>query len=186
MALSSGGEFDSLGALFAGQLQRLCDGERRLLEALPLMAEAAHSQSLRVTFHQHVREAQDQVARLERALQSVGREAEGRTSHALKGLVEEGREVANAGGAPAVKDAALIAAAQGVAHYKISAYGTARAFAQYLGHQEAARLLQETLIEEAARDRWLTRLAEGSINALATAAPRGAPDQPAAGTTALP
>ena len=65
----------------------------------------------------------------------------------------------NAGGAWAVKDAALIAAAQGVAHYKVSAYGTARAFAQYLGHEEAARLLQETLIEEAARDRWLTRLA---------------------------
>jgi len=180
MGLSGGKEFDSLGALFAGQLQRLCDGERRLLEALPLMAEAADSQSLRRTFQQHVREAQVQVARLERALQSVGRAAEGRTSHAMKGLVEEGREVVNAGGVRAVKDAALIAAAQGVAHYKVSAYGTARAFAQYLGHEEAARLLQETLIEEAARDRWLTRLAEGSINALATAAPAGA-DQPAAG-----
>src|SRR4051794_2676192 len=159
MALPSGGEFDSLGPLFAGQLQRLCDGERRLLEALPLLAEAAHSQSLRLTFQQHAREAQNKVARLERALQSVGQAAEGRTSHALKGLVEEELEVVHAGGVRAVKDAALIAAAQGVAHYKISAYGSARAFARYLGHEEAARLLEEILLEEAAKDRWLTRLA---------------------------
>jgi ferritin-like metal-binding protein YciE len=160
-------EVDSLESLFLGCLQRLYDAEQRLLEVLPRMAEAAHSASLQHSFRQHLQETNNQVARLERAFQSVGRPARSRTSYAMQGLLEDA-QAALAAGAPApIRDAALIAAAQNVVHYELSAYGTSRAFARQLGHEEAAQLLGETLFEEAARDRWLTRLAEGSINARA-------------------
>ncbi len=66
---------------------------------------------------------------------------------------------------PAVKDAALIAAAQKVEHYEIAGYGTARTYANVLGLSEAADLLQQTLDEEEQTDRKLTDLAETSINA---------------------
>jgi ferritin-like metal-binding protein YciE len=63
-----------------------------------------------------------------------------------------------------VKDAALIASAQRVEHYEIASYGTARTFAERLGHVEAARILQQTLDEEGAADKKLTQIAEDSIN----------------------
>jgi len=149
------------------QLQDLYDAEQRLVSALPKMAKAAHNPALRSAFEQHLRETQNQVNRLERVFQMLGQGSEAKTCEAMKGLVEEGSEIISADGNPDVKDAALIAAAQRVEHYEIAGYGTARTFAQRLGKQDAARLLQETLDEEAATDKKLTQLAETNINAQA-------------------
>ena len=67
--------------------------------------------------------------------------------------------------APAsVLDAALIAAAQKVEHYEIASYGTVRNYAQQLGFEDNARLLQQTLDEERETDKKLTRLAESRVN----------------------
>ena len=66
-------------------------------------------------------------------------------------------------------DAALIAAAQRVEHYEIAGYGTARTFAERLGRQDVAKLLQQTLDEEGATDKKLTALAEQTINPKAAA-----------------
>ena len=52
----------------------------------------------------------------------------------------------------------------GVEHYEIAAYGTARAFAEQLGNSHAAKLLQRTLDEEATTNEKLTRLAESLVN----------------------
>jgi ferritin-like metal-binding protein YciE len=82
----------------------------------------------------------------------------------MKGLVSEGNHVIKAEGDAEVRDAALIAAAQKVEHYEIASYGTARAFAQRLGLDQAAELLQATLDEEGATDKKLTELAEAGIN----------------------
>ena len=58
----------------------------------------------------------------------------------------------------------MIAAAQRVEHYEMSGYGTARTFAQELGHSAAADLLQATLDEERAADKKLTAIAESRTN----------------------
>jgi len=170
MGLFSSKQLDSFETLFVDQLQDIYDAEQRLVKALPLMAEAAHSPALKAAFQQHLRETQGQVTRLERVFQEVGQTAKSKTCAAMKGLIEEGQEVIDAGGDADVKDAALIAAAQRVEHYEISAYGTARAFAQRLNKQQAATLLQQTLQEESATDEKLTRLAEQSVNAQAAMA----------------
>jgi ferritin-like metal-binding protein YciE len=82
----------------------------------------------------------------------------------MEGLVEEGREILDEGGAPDVVDAALIGAAQRVEHYEIAGYGTARAHAQQLGYANAARLLEATLKEESAANEKLSQIAEASVN----------------------
>jgi ferritin-like metal-binding protein YciE len=87
----------------------------------------------------------------------------------MKGLIKEGSEIIDAVGHPDVKDAALIAAAQRVEHYEIAGYGSARTFAQHLGHTNVARLLQTTLDEERETDHRLTRVAEARINVKAEA-----------------
>jgi len=161
---SSSMALNSFDDLFLEQLQDLYDAEQRLTKALPKMAAAAHSSALQAAFQEHLRQTENHVSRLEQVFKQLGKSAQSKTCEAMKGLVTEGDEVISASGNPDVKDAALIAAAQRVEHYEIAGYGTARTFAQRLGRQDAARLLQETLDEEAATDKKLTALAEQSVN----------------------
>ena len=82
----------------------------------------------------------------------------------MEGLIKEGEEIIKSDIDKSVLDAALIAAAQRVVHYEISAYGTARAFAQMLGDSKALRLLDKTIEEEGNTDKKLTQLAENFVN----------------------
>jgi ferritin-like metal-binding protein YciE len=157
-------EYDSFESLFEGQLYDLYDAENRLLEALPKMAEAADSPDLKQAFSMHLGETEQHVKRIERIFTSLGKEAKRETCVAMKGLIAEGDEMIKAKADPAVKDAGLIAAAQRVEHYEMAGYGSARTFAEYLGHSEAATLLQQTLKEEETADDTLTTIAEQSVN----------------------
>ena len=78
----------------------------------------------------------------------------------MSGLIEEGKEMIEAEGEDPVKDAGLIAAAQRVEHYEMAGYGTVRTYAELLGFDEAAKLLEETLNEEKAADEKLSELAQ--------------------------
>jgi len=169
MGMFSSKNFDSFETLFVDQLQDLYDAEQRLTKALPKLIDAASNSSLKSAIQQHLRETETHVTRLERIFGMLGRTPQSATCHAMNGLLEEGQEAIDAKGAPDVKDAALIAAAQRVEHYEISGYGTARTFAQRLGRQDAARLLQDTLGEEEAADKKLTQIAEQKVNPQATA-----------------
>jgi ferritin-like metal-binding protein YciE len=94
----------------------------------------------------------------------MGLAPERETCEAMKGLIAEGEEAIDASGDAHVRDAALIAAAQRVEHYEIAGYGTVRTLAEHLGQKEVVKLLQQTLNEEAACDKTLTKIAESSVN----------------------
>jgi ferritin-like metal-binding protein YciE len=170
MALfTSRAALNTFDELFMEQLQDLYDAEQRITKALPKMAAAAHDSSLKSAFEEHLRQTENQVKRLEKVFQILGKSCASKTCAGVKGIIEEGEEIVSGKGDPDVKDAGLIAAAQKVEHYEISAYGTARTFAQRLGKTEAARLLEETLAEEKETDKKLNVLAERGINPKATA-----------------
>jgi len=57
-----------------------------------------------------------------------------------------------------------------VEHYEISRYGTMKTWAEELGLQDAARLLEQTLQEEKKTDETLTQIAESNVNRHAEAA----------------
>ena len=156
---------NSLRDLLVTELKDLYNAENQLLKALPKMAKAASSPDLKAAFTEHLEVTRRQVERLETIFADLGTSPKGKKCKAMEGLVEEGKEVIDEDGDPAVKDAALIAAAQRVEHYEIAGYGCARTFAQLLGHANAAALLQETLTEEGDADKKLTALAETVINA---------------------
>jgi ferritin-like metal-binding protein YciE len=105
---------------------------------------------------------------LEKVFGLLGQSATAKTCQAMKGLIAEGEEVISADGDDAVRDAALIAAAQRVEHYEIAAYGSARTFADQLGQSAIAKVLQQTLEEEFAADETLTKIAESAVNVSAT------------------
>jgi Mn-containing catalase len=79
----------------------------------------------------------------------------------MAGLLEEGDEVIAEGAEkePEAADLALIAAAQKVEHYEISAYKTARTLAGQIGRQDLGFVLSLTLGEEETAESLLTQLA---------------------------
>ena len=160
----------SLEDLFLEDLKDLYNAENQILKALPRMAKKASAPELRRAFEQHLKQTETQVQRLERVFSSLGEKAKGKTCKGMQGLIEEGKEKMSEDIEDDVLDAALIAAAQKVEHYEIAAYGTARAYAEMLGNQQAVKLLQQTLDEEGETDKKLTQLAEQLVNVQAVEA----------------
>ena len=167
---------NNLQDLFVHELKDLYSAEQQILQALPKMATATEHQELRQAFEEHVEVTREQVKRLDMIADELGIDLKGHKCKGMEGIIEEGAELAAAGGDDAVKDAALITAAQRVEHYEMAGYGCARTFALALGRTEDAELLQQTLNEEEETDQRLTDLAECLINpsALATDGKRAA------------
>jgi len=152
--------------LYVEELKDLYSAETQLTKALPKMAKGATSPQLRQAFETHLRETEQHVQRLQQIFEGLDASARGKKCKGMEGLIEEGEDLLKEKSdfEPDALDAGLIGAAQRVEHYEIAAYGTARTFAQQLGDEEAARLLQQTLDEEYATDEKLTALAVGGIN----------------------
>ena len=149
----------TLQDLFWTEVKDVYDAEHQLTKALPKMAKAAASPKLKAAFEKHLQQTEGHITRLESVFTLLDRKPTRKSCKAMKGLVEEGSEVIEEDGDEAVKDAALIGAAQRVEHYEIAAYGTLRTFAETLSIQEAVNLLQQTLDEEKQTDENLTELA---------------------------
>ena len=156
-------EIDSLRKLYVDELKDLYSAEKQILQALPKMAKKATNAQLKKGFETHLEETRGQVERLDQIFEMLGKSPKGKKCKAMEGLVEEGKEMMQEDMDPEVMDAALIAAAQRVEHYEIAGYGTVRTYAQLLGEDQQATLLQQTLDEEGNTDKKLTQLA-GSIN----------------------
>ncbi|MBA3311794.1 MAG: ferritin-like domain-containing protein [Planctomycetota bacterium] len=156
-------KIESLDKLFVDELKDIYSAESQLIRALPKMAKAATSPMLREAFESHLEETKIQKERLDQIGEQLGQRLTGKKCVAMEGLIEEGKEILEADGLPSLIDAALIAAAQRVEHYEISAYGTARALAQHLGHADAVKLLDTTIHEEGAADHKLTKIAESDV-----------------------
>lgn len=146
--------------LYIDELKDLYSAETQLLKALPKMAKAATSEQLRQGFEEHLAQTQGHVERLETIFQSLDESPKGKKCMGMEGLIKEGAEAIDEDFEGAVKDAALIGAAQRVEHYEIAAYGTASEFAQILEQTEHVSLLNETLEEEKETDCKLSDLAK--------------------------
>jgi ferritin-like metal-binding protein YciE len=156
-------KLDTLEDVFVEQIADLYSAEQQLVQALPKMVQAAHSDDLRKALQDHLEQTKGHVTRLEEIKSHVSQAIPVETCQAMKGLIKEGEEVIEAQGDGAALDVALIAAAQRVEHYEIAGYGTARTLADQLGYDRAEELLDETLDEEAKADKLLTKIATGGL-----------------------
>jgi Mn-containing catalase len=159
-----------LQEILVDQLKDLLHAETQLTKALPKMVEAANHPKLKEAFEKHLVQTQTHVERLNQAFELLGASAEPKTCKGMLGLIEEGEEVIeeSTDKESIAADLALIAAAQKVEHYEISAYGTARCFARQMGAIECARLLSHTLGEEESSDFLLTAIADPLIQQLSS------------------
>jgi ferritin-like metal-binding protein YciE len=153
-----------LSDMFHDTLKDIYFAERQILKSLPKMAKAAKSQELKSAFLTHRDETETHVERLQQIFEIMGKRPQAKTCEAIKGILEEGDEVAEEYAGSEALDAGLLAGGQAVEHYEMSRYGTLKTWAMQLGMKDAAALLDQTLQEEKKTDALLSKLAQGQVN----------------------
>jgi ferritin-like metal-binding protein YciE len=150
---------ESLYDLFVANLRRMYDAEQRLVKALPKMRDAAPAEDLKHAFQVHFEETEIHVDRLDQIFELLDTKAKAETCDGIKGVIKDGDDVLELNAEAAVKDAALIAAAQVAEHVEIAFYGTLRTWAAALEKTEAMHILEVTLEDEKNADALLTNIA---------------------------
>ena len=161
---------DTMQDLLIAQLKDIYSAESQIIKALPKLAKHASNEALADAFRTHLKETEGQIARLDKIFESLGVSPRGKKCKGMEGLLAEGAETMEEKGDDAVLDAALIADAQRVEHYEIAAYGSAKALADILGHDEIVILLTQNEHEEIGADRKLGRIAEREVHPQAATA----------------
>jgi len=149
---------------FVDELRDAYDAEKQLVKALPKLARKASSAKLRQAFESHLEETRGHVDKLEEVFEVLNERVRGKHCDGIAGIIDEGKSVMDEDFDEQTMDACLIAAGQRAEHYEMAAYGTLVAWANVMGHSQAARILDRILAEEKAADKKLSGLAESGIN----------------------
>lgn len=160
------------GAMQSSQLMKLFEdglkdiywAEKALTKALPKMIKNATSEDLIDALEKHLSETEGQIERVEKVFGILNTKPVAKKCDAMEGLIKEGEGIMEECEDGSMMDAGIIAAGQKIEHYEIASYGTLRTFAETLGMEEVAQLLEETLEEEKLADEKLTEVAVSAIN----------------------
>jgi ferritin-like metal-binding protein YciE len=154
----------TLDDLFVHMLQDIYYAENQIVKNLPTMISKATDPQLKQGFQTHLAETENHVKRLEQVFKMHGQDAKAVQCAAMDGILAEAKEVMGDIDDKETLDAAMLASAQAVEHYEITRYGTLVAFAQQLGRNDCASVLEQNLNEEKATDKKLTMIAESKVN----------------------
>lgn len=164
-ASSSADQKSLLEKLFVDGLKDIYWAEKHLSKALPKLMKAATSDQLKQAFEQHKIVTDQQIVRVEKVFEILGKKAIAKKCEAMDGLTKEADNIiSETEKGTMTRDAGLILAAQKVEHYEIASYGGLAQLASTLGLEEAKNLLGQTLQEEKDTDELLTQIAVSSIN----------------------
>lgn len=155
----------TLKDLYIEELQDLWSANEQMSEVVSAMADKAVDKKLADRLST-AKDGIDQHIRLLKSLiEDSGAEVTKEHCKGMEGLVKEARKHAlEADLEGAVLDVAIIAQYQRMCHYGIAGFGTAKAFAEALGRDDAARKLDEALDRIYGSDEFMTELAERSRN----------------------
>lgn len=154
-------DMNTLRELYTTELQKALDMEQKIVEkGLPTMIEKSTNQELANAFRTHLEESKEHVARLERILNENQGDAEAGTCKVASALIGEASSSISDAEDTQLRDVVLIASGNQVEHHEIAVYGTLRTWAQILGENDHAAILEKTLEEEKKADALLTSLAQ--------------------------
>ena len=149
--------------LLSDEIKDLYSAEKQLTKAIPKMAKGANSPELRSAFEGHLKETENQVARLEKVAQILGIKPTGKKCVGMEGLIEEGGEILSEEGDENVLDLGIIGAGTRVEHYEMAGYMTAIGLAERLEMDDVVKLLQASLGEEQNADKKLRALSQDLV-----------------------
>jgi ferritin-like metal-binding protein YciE len=153
----------SIHDLLIHQLRDLYSAERQILLVWPQLIDRSASQALRTALAGHRDETARHVVRLEEAFWLLETVPHGVRCRGMEGLLMEALSNASAQSDPALRDSGIISDCQRVEGYELAVYGTARIFAESLGHHRIVAMLERTLEEEEAIDAVLSGIAEREV-----------------------
>ena len=145
--------------VFVDELGDMYDGEKRLIHALPKLIDRTSSETLKDELRKQLEQSRGHVSRLREAFELMGEPPRRNGCNAMEGLLAECECLVAESSKEAIRDSAILAAAQKIEHYKIATYVTLREWAQQLGHAGVSTLLQQNFDEETAGDKTLSHLA---------------------------
>jgi ferritin-like metal-binding protein YciE len=157
-------DIETFEQLFLHGLKDIYYAEQRIAETLPKLVEKATNRQLKQSLKQHLKETEEQIARLEQVFALLEETPKGTKCKGIEGLLGEGDELMGNIADQKVLDAAIITSAQAVEHYEITRYGALISWAGEMDRGELAKILSLTLKEEKATDKKLSSLAERKVN----------------------
>ena len=156
--------------LLEDEIKDLYSAEKQLTKAIPKMAKGSHDRALSTAFTNHLKETEEQVARLEEVAKLLDIKAAGKKCEGMEGIIQEGAEALEDEGNEMVLDLEIIGAGSRVEHYEMAGYLTAISLAERIGAREVVTLLKKSLAEEQAAEQTLRKIATGLIKGAAVAA----------------
>lgn len=156
-------KIDSFQTLYVSELQEAQNATKQLAGALQKVAGASARPALRQALQDYGQEKDLQRQRIGDLLKD--RQAgEAHQDQALAAMVQETDKMIGMVDQPDLRDAAIIASVQRIAHYQMATFGTLASYASRLGMAEDRKALGAALQQERELDGLLTELAEGIIN----------------------
>lgn len=159
---------EDLRALYISNLKKALDMEQKITKALPEMIQGSSDKELTTALRTHLEETKGHAAKVEQLVKKNSGDVEAETCKVINGLVSEASDIIKDVTDPSVRDIALVGAAQQVEHHEIAVYGTLRRWAEILGLDEDAKILESIEQEEGNADQMLTEISE-KVNLLAAA-----------------
>jgi ferritin-like metal-binding protein YciE len=160
----------TLKDLLEDEIKDLYSAEKQLTKAIPKMASGSHDPELSTAFKNHLKETEEQVARLEEVGKLLGIKPAGKKCEGMEGVIKEGAEALEAEGDETVLDLGIIGAGSRVEHYEMAGYLTAITLAERIGATKVVSLLQKSLAEEQAAEQTLRKIAKGLIKGASASA----------------
>ncbi|WP_158944917.1 ferritin-like domain-containing protein [Granulicella sp. S190] len=152
---------EDLRTLYIANLKKALDMEQKITKALPTMIEKSTDPQLAAAFRAHLTETQSHVAKVESILRdATNGNADTSTCKAISALITEAEDNVKDAADTSIRDISLIASAQQVEHHEIAVYGTLRTWAELLGDDDAADILDSILDEEKNADELLSTISD--------------------------
>ncbi len=157
---------ETLADAFYDELCDIYHVEKLLLKAIPLMTKKATNKTLREILTTHLKETEQQLARIEAAFEDTGKFVKIGRCAAMEALLKEAQSLAEREFDPEVTDAVIVGLAQKIEHYEIAAYRTLWSWASTLGYKNSTEQLTAILAEEQNASKSLAKLSN-SVNRVA-------------------
>ena len=151
---------EDLRTLYVDHLKKALDMEQKITKSLPDLIQASTDPELSDAFRMHLDETQGHVSSIEGLLRNHIGEVSTETCKVIGSLSAEASDTIKDATDPDVRDVALIGAAQQVEHHEIAVYGTLRRWAEILGLDEDAAVIESIEAEEENADAVLSEIAD--------------------------
>ena len=166
------GPINNLKDVYVLELKDLYNANKQANAVVEKFVDAANDPELKKALKRSIEGTKKGNEHIETIADAHGFKPTGHKCKGMEGLCKEAKEhvLEQEFGDEDAQDAMLISQYQRLAHYAITAYGCAEAFAKRLGFDDDAETLKKCKEETKDGDLTFTEIAEGGVNKAAMAA----------------